>query len=130
MTTRSNFHRDVSDPSQSHQQGCAKTPANQLINKADLRPYALVQFGPMVFIALLFILHPSHYTGSYYFLRIFLWYALAKVFEHFDQQIYALTSYVVSGHTLKHLAAAAACYEAMGYLRNRTKRKSVKTITT
>jgi len=32
---------------------------------------------------------------------------LAKGFEHFDRQIFELTG-AVSGHTLKHLAAAAA----------------------
>jgi hypothetical protein len=35
-------------------------------------------------------------------------YDLAKVGEHFDKQIFALTGGVVSGHTLKHLLAAAA----------------------
>ena len=34
-------------------------------------------------------------------------YALAKTFEALDPQIFALGG-VVSGHTLKHLAAAAA----------------------
>jgi hypothetical protein len=34
-------------------------------------------------------------------------YALAKLFEFFDEKIFSLGQ-IVSGHTLKHLAAAAA----------------------
>jgi hypothetical protein len=43
-------------------------------------------------------------------------YALAKFFEFSDQAIFSL-GYVVSGHTLKHLAAAAACLMILRYFR-------------
>ena len=33
-------------------------------------------------------------------------YALTKVFEASDAQIWELTAHLISGHTLKHLAAA------------------------
>jgi hypothetical protein len=36
-------------------------------------------------------------------------YALAKVFEFSDSAIFS-AGYLLSGHTLKHLAAAAACF--------------------
>jgi hypothetical protein len=36
-------------------------------------------------------------------------YALAKLLEHYDRQIYSFGG-VLSGHTLKHLAAASACF--------------------
>jgi hypothetical protein len=36
-------------------------------------------------------------------------YTAAKVFEHFDHQIFAASGFV-SGHTLKHLAAAVGCW--------------------
>lgn len=45
-------------------------------------------------------------------------YALAKVFEYFDEQIYAI-GHVVSGHTLKHLVAAAACWVVLRYFQTR-----------
>ena len=34
------------------------------------------------------------------------WYLVAKVTEHFDKQIFQLTGKRISGHTIKHLAAA------------------------
>jgi hypothetical protein len=36
-------------------------------------------------------------------------YILAKLFEALDKQVFAIGG-VVSGHTLKHLTAALACY--------------------
>ena len=76
----------------------------------DLRLYALVQFGPALLIPALILLFPARYTHANYLLRVVGWYAAAKVFEHFDTQIFAAGG-VISGHTLKHLAAAWACYE-------------------
>jgi len=37
-------------------------------------------------------------------------YVLAKVFELYDRAFFEFTHQVVSGHTLKHLFAAAACF--------------------
>ena len=45
-------------------------------------------------------------------------YALAKVLEHFDGPIYAI-GHIVSGHTLKHLAAAAACFAILRHFQTR-----------
>jgi hypothetical protein len=44
---------------------------------------------------------------------------LSKAFEYFDRAIYAASGEVVSGHTLKHLAAAAACYALLRYIAQR-----------
>jgi hypothetical protein len=41
-------------------------------------------------------------------------YGLAKLFEFYDREIYSLGS-VLSGHTIKHFAAAAACYVILRY---------------
>jgi pyruvate/2-oxoglutarate dehydrogenase complex dihydrolipoamide dehydrogenase (E3) component len=43
---------------------------------------------------------------------------LAKILETDDKQIFAL-GHVVSGHTLKHLAAAAAGYWVLRMLKKR-----------
>ena len=75
----------------------------------DLRPYALVQFGAMVLIPLIMALFPARYTRTTDLVAAIGWYALAKVFEHFDRAIFSLIA--VSGHTWKHLASAAgACW--------------------
>jgi hypothetical protein len=39
--------------------------------------------------------------------------------EYFDRAIYAASGAMVSGHTLKHLAAAAACYALLRYIAQR-----------
>jgi hypothetical protein len=46
-------------------------------------------------------------------------YVLAKILETGDRQIFALTGHTVSGHTLKHLAAAMAGYWMLRMLRRR-----------
>ncbi|XP_071736871.1 uncharacterized protein [Rutidosis leptorrhynchoides] len=72
----------------------------------DLRPYALVQFIPMIAIPLMAIILPPMYTHSTYWLWAAGFYLLAKVEEAADDTIYKWTHHVVSGHTLKHLCAA------------------------
>ncbi len=72
----------------------------------DLRPYFLVQFSPLLVIPLLLVLFPARYTGSRLYLLALGAYLLAKVTEVKDLEIYRLGG-VVSGHTVKHLLAAA-----------------------
>jgi hypothetical protein len=76
----------------------------------DLRPYVLVQFGPAILIPAMALLFPPRYTLGKRYCRILGWYAAAKILEAGDGVIFAAGG-VVSGHTLKHLAAAWACYE-------------------
>jgi len=75
----------------------------------DLRFYGLVQYFPMLAILLMVLLRPRAYTGTAWLGGAMCWYALAKIFEMLDAQIFALGQ-VVSGHTLKHLAAGAASW--------------------
>lgn len=84
----------------------------------DLRLYGWVQFFPCVLLPLLFLLFPPKYTGTSYWLVAAAFYALAKVFEFYDEKIYSFGS-IVSGHTLKHFAAAAACFTILMYFRAR-----------
>jgi hypothetical protein len=73
----------------------------------DLRLYGLVQFLPVVVIPLTLGLFPARWLGTADLLVVLGWYALAKLFEALDRPIFAVGG-VVSGHTLKHLAAAMA----------------------
>jgi hypothetical protein len=77
----------------------------ELRQAGDLRPYALVQFGSLLIVLLALILYRPRYTGSGWFYAGIGAYALAKGFELADGQIFA-AGQVVSGHSLKHLAAA------------------------
>jgi hypothetical protein len=72
----------------------------------DLRLYALVQFYPRAAIPLMLVLFPPRYDRTADLMLGFAWYALAKVGEHWDAAIYNALGHAVSGHTLKHLAAA------------------------
>lgn len=76
------------------------------IGAGDLRPYAIVQFLPMLVIpAILLISKRENDIGRYIWLMIG-FYIIAKLFEHFDVGIYARIQ-VMSGHALKHIFAAA-----------------------
>lgn len=70
----------------------------------DLRLYALVQFLPALLIPLIIILFPSQSYQKKYIWYLIGLYALAKVTEHYDNEVMSLIS--ISGHTLKHIFAA------------------------
>jgi len=71
----------------------------------DLRPYAVVQFLPMLLIPFILLnREPVIGTAKYYWLML-LFYVLAKVFEQLDVAIFSLGE-LISGHSLKHLFAA------------------------
>jgi hypothetical protein len=86
----------------------------------DLRFYAVVQFYPMMAIPLILLLYRSRYTHAGHFWGVLGWYALAKGFEMLDGPIYG-TIVFVSGHNLKHVAAALS---AAWILRMLDRRKS------
>lgn len=81
---------------------------DELHGHGDLRAYAAVQLYSALALLLALVLRPR-YSRSYDFAVVFGFYLLAKIFEATDRFIFAYTHYV-SGHTLKHLAAAAAGY--------------------
>jgi len=84
----------------------------------DLRLYAWVQFFPCLALPILFLTTPAKYTGLKYWVIAAALYALAKVFEYFDREVYSAIV-VTSGHTLKHLAAAGACFAILRYFQTR-----------
>lgn len=85
----------------------------------DLRFYALVQFFPIATIPLLLWMFPAMYSRGSAFLVAIGCYAAAKLFEELDAQVYAM-GMIVSGHTLKHLLAAAGAYAIYRMLTMRT----------
>jgi hypothetical protein len=83
----------------------------------DLRFYIGVQaYSAMVILLALFL--PRRYTRGSYFGLVLGFYALAKVLELFDRQVFGAFQ-VVSGHTLKHIAAATAGYCILRMLQKR-----------
>ena len=84
----------------------------------DLRLYFWVQFFPGLAIVLLFLVSPPRYTGTSYWIAAGALYVLAKVFEFTDKAIYSAGN-LLSGHTLKHLAAATTCIAILRYFQTR-----------
>jgi len=71
-------------------------------------PYAVLQGYSMLILLLMTAFVPSRYTRGNDLYWVFGWYALSKVLETFDSEVFGLLGHVVSGHTLKHFAAALA----------------------
>jgi len=88
--------------------------ATQFAGHGDLRPYAVVQFGSLTVVVLVLGLYRSEDRGGTWLGLGLALYALAKIFELNDAPIYRALG-IVSGHTLKHVTAAAAvgCVVAM-----------------
>lgn len=87
---------------------------SELRGAGDLRPYAMVQFMSLVVVVYVLLAFRRR-PGDAWFWSGLGCYALAKVYEHYDAAIFAATARLLSGHTLKHLAAAAGflCVAAM-----------------
>lgn len=84
----------------------------------DLRFYLCAQFFPPVIIGTILVLFPSKYTSLKDLGIAFALYVLAKLFEWQDDSIYS-AGRILSGHTLKHLTAALACYWLLQMLQTR-----------
>lgn len=85
----------------------------------DLRAYVFVQGFPMIALPLLMAMFRARYTRSAWLLVVVLFYVAAKALEQLDVQIYSALGGAVSGHSLKHLAAAAATYAVLVMLKRR-----------
>ena len=85
----------------------------------DLRFYVIVQYGSVVMILLLVALYPRHAEAKYLAAALVL-YIVAKLFELADARIFEF-GHIVSGHTLKHVFAAAGigCIALMARARAR-----------
>lgn len=82
----------------------------------SIRPYMVVQFGSLFFVLLVSLLQRRGQIRN-----VILWsalglYAVAKAFEMTDHQIFNTLGFV-SGHTLKHLFAAASIFVLLTFLR-------------
>jgi hypothetical protein len=90
---------------------------SELRGVGDLRFYATVQAYSVLFLFMA-LLFPARYTGGSDLAIVAGFYVLAKVLETLDRQIFSL-GHIVSGHTLKHLAAAFAGYWILRMLQRR-----------
>jgi hypothetical protein len=90
---------------------------SELRGHGDLRFYAAMQIYAILILLAMLLVQPR-YTRSADFAVVVGLYVLAKILEEFDRRVFAVGQ-VVSGHTLKHLAAAAASYWILRMLKKR-----------
>ncbi|NQY06224.1 MAG: ceramidase domain-containing protein [Flavobacteriaceae bacterium] len=83
----------------------------------DLRPYALVQFLPMVLIPLILLLFKKTNQQLKYLFLVFIFYGIAKVCETYDKHIFDLLNELLSGHSIKHFMATIATYFLIVWIR-------------
>lgn len=76
----------------------------------NVLPWLVIQFGGMAIVLWMAFSKPLHGTLAVRWGVVIAVYAIAKLLEAADHQIYELTSHVISGHSLKHLVASFAAW--------------------
>jgi hypothetical protein len=90
------------------------------VARENLTPWGVVQFGGMALAVGLALIPPRPGALGVPLGGVIFFYVLAKLFELGDVTIFEATGHIVSGHTLKHLAAALAAWPVIRALRHRT----------
>lgn len=90
---------------------------DELGGHGDLRIYGAIQVYSALVLLMPLLMKPR-YSRRTDFAVVFGFYALAKVFELADKSVFRIGG-LVSGHTLKHLAAAMAGYWILRMLERR-----------
>jgi hypothetical protein len=93
--------------------------ATERVGSGNVLPYGILQAYSVAMLLLITRLHPSRYTHGGDLYWVFAAYVLAKLFELLDRPVLALGS-VISGHSIKHLAAAAGGLVVCRMLMRRT----------
>lgn len=79
--------------------------ATETRGAGDLRPYAVVQFLPMLLVPVILAVRGRGRRTARYFWAVMLFYVLSKVAEFYDADVFSSLR-AVSGHSLKHLLAS------------------------
>ena len=88
---------------------------------ANVLPWAVLQYGGIALMLCLGLLAPCDGALPVSWTTVILVYALAKVLEQTDAQVYHLTGELVSGHTLKHIIASFAALPVLWALSRATR---------
>ncbi|MBI2748883.1 MAG: hypothetical protein HYX43_05935 [Burkholderiales bacterium] len=87
-------------------------------NSGNLLPWSVLQGGGMALIVVLALRQPVAGAWGMPLAAVITWYALAKVLELGDHLVFDLTQGLISGHTLKHIAAALAAWPVIMLMHN------------
>ena len=85
----------------------------------DLRFYSWVQLIPLLTVPAVMALFRPRYSHQWLLLAALGCYMLAKFSETYDQDVFAFTRNLFSGHSLKHLLAALGCLSVLAMLMTR-----------
>jgi hypothetical protein len=88
------------------------------VARENLTPWVVVQFGGMALAVGLALTRPLPGALGVPLGGVLFFYALAKLLELGDAIVFEATGHIVSGHTLKHLAAALAAWPVIRALRS------------
>jgi hypothetical protein len=86
----------------------------------DLRLYYWIQLVPLLTIPVAMSLYRRKYSHRWLLLVALGWYALGKVAEANDSEIFVLSQGIISGHTIKHLLSALACLSIVLMIQRQT----------
>jgi hypothetical protein len=90
----------------------------------NLLPWSVLQGGGMLLV-LAMALRPKLPEGwGLPLVAVIAWYALAKLLELGDHQVFTATQGWISGHSLKHVAAAMAAWPVLGVMHNGAQKKN------
>jgi hypothetical protein len=94
--------------------------ATERAGAGNVIPYAAYQAWSIAVIVLLIAAFPAkRYSHGEGLLWAAVFYGIAKLFETFDLAVYRMLGGTLSGHTIKHLFAAAAVFAVVRQLRLR-----------
>jgi hypothetical protein len=85
---------------------------------ANLLPWSILQGGGMLLVVTMAARRPIAGAWGVPLGALIAWYALAKLLELGDQSVFELTHGIVSGHSLKHVAAALAAWPLIALMHN------------
>jgi hypothetical protein len=92
---------------------------SEALGRGDVLLYLIVRVGTGAAIILLILLRPPRHTGTAWLIAALLAEGAMAILERFDHEVFRLTGGLVSGHSLKHVAAGAALACVFGWLRVR-----------
>jgi hypothetical protein len=94
--------------------------ASERLGRGNVIPYGLFQgWSVLAIVILIAFCRASRYSHGSLLVWAAVWYGLAKIFEAFDLAVYRALGDMLSGHTIKHLLAAAAVFAIARQLRLR-----------
>ncbi|MDZ7938586.1 MAG: hypothetical protein U5M53_10030 [Rhodoferax sp.] len=105
-------------------------PASALVSlySGNLLPWAVLQGGGVLLVLCLALRAPVPGAWRLPLLSVIAWYALAKILELNDHHVFAWTQGLVSGHSLKHVAAALAAWPVLSVMHNGAQNQNRKAL--